>query len=338
MKKKGIYIIAEIGVNHNGNLHLAKKMIVEAKKCGADAVKFQSFKAEKLASKFTPKVKYQIKNTKKKETHYEMLKKLELNNKQIKYLFNFTKKKGLDFISTPYDVESAKFLSKIGVKIFKTASADLSDFFLHKYLSKINKTVIISTGMSNFKDINNCLNLYPKKNQKKIVLLHCVSNYPCKFDSLNLNCLELLEKKFKLKVGFSDHTTDYLAAIVAVSKNAQIIEKHFTLNKNMSGPDHKTSMEPKIFKDYIKKIRNSEIIMGSKIKKCQKEEYEMKKISIKGIIVNKNIKKNEKIKISDLDLRRPNFGLTGFDLKKILGRKLKKNLLKSEHIKKKHLI
>ncbi len=337
MKKKRTYIIAEIGVNHNGSLALAKKMIIEAKKCGADAVKFQSFKAQKLASKITPKVKYQINNTKKSESHLEMLKKLELSDKQIKTLFNFTKRKKLDFISTPYDVESAKFLNQIGVKIFKTASADLSDIFLHKYLSQLNKTIIISTGMSNLQDIEKCLKYYSTKSRKKIYLLHCVSNYPCKKESLNLNCLDLIEKKFKLKVGFSDHTTDYFASIVAVSKNAKIIEKHFTLNTNMIGPDHKSSMMPKAFKDYINKIRNTEVILGEKLKKCQMEEYEMKKVSVKGFIVKNNLNKGQKIKISNLDLQRPNFGLTGFDLNKILGRKINRRLVQYQHIKKQYL-
>ncbi len=337
MQKQNTYIIAEIGVNHNGSLSLAKKMIQEAKKCGANAVKFQTFIADKLANKNTPKVKYQKINTKKKETHYQMLKKLELSQEETRYLFNFAKKKNIEFISTPYDVESAEYLFNLGVKVFKTASADISDYFLHNYLSKTKRNIIISTGMSDLSDIEKCLKIYPTKMKKKISLLHCVSNYPCSLSSLNLNSIDVMKKKFDMNIGFSDHTIGSFAAIVAVSKNAKIIEKHFTLNKKLKGPDHSTSMEPKEFSKFVKEIRKAETVLGKNIKKCQIEEKEMKKVSVKGIIVKKNLKKNTIIKLDHLELQRPNFDYTGFDIKKIINKKLKIDLKKFQHIRKKHL-
>ena len=332
MKMKKTFIIAEAGVNHNGDFSIAKKLIIEAKKAGADAVKFQNFNADKLANINTPKVKYQKKNSDTKETHHEMLKSLELSQKDTKKLFDYCKLKKIEFISTPYDVDNAKFLYKLGVKRFKTASADLSDYFLHRYLSTTKREVIISTGMANMTEISKCLNFYKKR--KNISLLHCVSNYPCKDESLNLNCLDEIKKKFKCRIGFSDHTEGNLASSIAIAKGANVIEKHFTLSKNLKGPDHKCSLNPKELKDFILTIRKTEIIMGKKIKKCQKEELEMKKVSVKSFIVNKNLKKNTKIKLSDLELQRPNVGFTGFELKKILGKKINKNKLNYTHLKK----
>lgn len=331
---KKTFIIAEVGVNHNGDLNLAKKLIIEAKKAGADAVKFQTYNTEKLASIKTPKVKYQKINSKNKESHYEMLKFLELSKDDTKKIYNFCKIKKIEFISTPYDVESAKFLFKLGVKRFKTASADLSDLFLHNYLASTNKEIMISTGMSNIKDIEKCLDFYKSSKNKKIALLHCVSNYPCSHQSLNLNCLDQLKKRFNLKIGFSDHTSKSIAALTAVSKGAEVIEKHFTLNKNYRGPDHKTSLNPTQFKIFVQKIREVEKILGKNIKKLQREEIGMKRVSVKSFIVNKRLLKGHRIIKNDLSLQRPNVGFTGFELRKILGKQLNKNKNRFSHLKK----
>ena len=216
---KQTFIIAEIGVNHNGSIATAKKLIDKAKEAGADAVKFQSYTTENLASTHTPKVKYQLKNTNKNESHFKMLKKLELNFEEMHELFKYCKKKSIEFISTPYDVSNARFLKNIGMKILKTASADLNDHFLHKYLSTIKKTIIISTGMSNLKEVQSCLNKY--KNKKNIILLHCVSCYPAPLNILNLNNIQTIKNFFKLRVGFSDHSSGSKAAIIAVAKGVQ---------------------------------------------------------------------------------------------------------------------
>ena len=323
---KKTYFIAEIGVNHNGSLKLAKQMVDSAKKSGADAVKFQTFKAESLVSPKTAKVKYQRKTTGLKSTHYEMIKSLEFSRENHVKIKNYCKKNSIEFISTPYDVESAIFLNKIGCSIFKTASADIVDLELHDYLAKKKKTVIISTGMSTFDEIEKCLKVYKKNSNSNFILLHCVSNYPCSFNSLNLNVIPLMKKKYKCFVGFSDHTTDHEAAKISVALGGKLIEKHFTINKRLPGPDQKTSILPKKFKEMISQVRKTEIILGKAIKECQKEELEMKKISRKSLTLSKDIMMGDILKKEFINLKRPGTGLYYSELKKVIGRKLKRDL------------
>ena len=332
MVRNKTFVIAEIGVNHNGSVKIAKKLILSAKNNNADAVKFQSFNADRLAFKHTPKVKYQKKNSKKKETHYQMLKKLQLSEAQHLELINFCKRKKIEFLSTPYDVEDAKLLAKHGIKKFKTSSADLTDYFLHNFLSKNAKQVIISTGMSNLKEISNTLKVYNRK-KTKIILLHCISNYPCSDNSLNLNNITTLKNSFKLPVGFSDHSNNKLAAITAMGLGCRVIERHITLSKKMKGPDHLASDDPEQFKNYVKLIRNNEQILGDFKKKKQKEEIEMLNISRKGIYYLKDYKKGKKVTSKNLFLRRPWGGLSVFDIKKILKHRLLKDVKKNEKLK-----
>ena len=332
MKSNKVFIIAEVGVNHNGNIQLAKKLISLAKKIGADAVKFQSFRADKLAFKNTPKVKYQKINSPKKESHYEMLKKLELSYEDHKQLIDYCKKLKIEFISTPYDVESAKILLDCGIKKFKTASADIIDYFLHNFLSKNAKEVIISTGMASHKEISNVISMYKKKT--KISLLHCISNYPCSDESLNLNNIKSLNKKFNLPIGFSDHSQNKNSSLVAIGLGARIVERHITLSKKLKGPDHLSSDNPNEFKKYVNLIRNTEKILGTYEKKVQEEETEMKKISRKGIYYLKNIAKGKKIRLNDLHLIRPSTNLSIFEIKNLLKKKLKKNVFKNSALNK----
>ena len=319
------YVIAEIGVNHNNNLEIAKKLIKEAKFSGAYAVKFQTFSAEKLVIPGTRKVKYQKKNLNDKESHYEMIKYLELSKKHHKILFNYCKKIKIEFISTPYDVDSAKFLTKLGVNIFKTASADLIDYELHKYISQTNKPVIISTGMSTIKEITATIKIY-KNNKKNISLLHCVSNYPCSYNSLNINSLKLLTEIFNCPIGYSDHSKDNTAACLAIALGSKIIEKHFTLDKGMKGPDHKASCTPKELKSLVMDIRKTELILGKKEKKKQKEEDEMSSISRKSLYYIKNLKKNSIINKNSIFALRPGNGISPMNLPKILGKKINKEV------------
>ena len=332
--KQNCFLIAEIGVNHNGSLKIAKKLIRLAKKIGMDAVKFQSFKASKLSSKETRLTNYQKKNLTKKLTHYQMLKNLELTEKDQKNLFNYCKKMKIEFISTPFDLDSAKFLNSLGVKYFKTASPDLHDFFLHKYLSKLNKKIIISTGMSNQKEIEQCLKLYKKKSN--IALLHCVSSYPANHKSINMRALNIL-RKYTSNIGFSDHTLDNLASVVAISFGSKIIEKHFTLDKKMEGPDHKFSLDPNELKLFKEKIRETEVIMGKEEKKCQIDEKLNKQITVKNIFAKRKIYKGKKINESDLYLKRSGNGLMGSEIHKIINKVSKKNILANNKIKKIYL-
>ena len=330
------FIIAEIGVNHNNNIELAKKLIDKAKTAGCDAVKFQTFKAKTLVKPNTEKVKYQKKNINDKEDHYQLLLKLELSNRHNVILKRYCEKKKIIFLSTPYDIESAKFLNTIGVKIFKTASADLHDFELHNYLAKTKKHVIISTGMSTFKDIKRTVSIYEKYSNNNFSLLHCTSNYPCSYMSVNLNVLKKL-KKYSKKIGYSDHTIGSLTSCLAVSLGATIIEKHFTLNKKMVGPDHKASANPSDLINLVRNIRRTEIILGSENKQIQPEEKDMLKISKKGLYFSRNLKFGTKIKLQDILNLRPANSLTSFDFKQIVGKKVNRNVSKFMSISKKLL-
>ena len=332
MKSK-INIIAEIGVNHNGSVDNAIKLIKAAKKCGANTVKFQTFFADQMVKKNTKKVIYQKKSTSKKLSHYQMIKNLELSKKNFKKIIAFCKKIKIKFLSTPYDLKSVELLEKLNIKEYKVASTDLVDMILHERLIRTKKPIILSTGASNLSEIKNTVNFYKKKKYKKLSLLHCVSNYPCSKKSLNLNVIKTLKKTFKLPIGFSDHSEGPAAAQLAVALGATIIEKHFTLNNKSTGPDHKASDNPKNFLNYVTHLRNAEIIIGSGVKRIQKEEKNIRKISRKSITLKKDVLKNQILRMKDIIMKRPGIGLIGQELKKVIGKKFKKNLKKDYQIK-----
>ena len=252
-----MFIIAEAGVNHNGKLDMALQLVDAAVKVRADAVKFQTFTAAALTLPLTQKVAYQMDTTPNEESHYDMLKRLELSKKEYQQLFKYCVEKGIEFISTPYDVESAEFLNKLGVQTFKTASADIVDLTLHKFLSKTGRNVIIATGMASLGEIEEVVNLYPDKN--KITLLHCVSNYPCSIESLNLKAMQTLKGAFSVNVGYSDHSIGSLAATLSVALGATVVEKHFTLDKALPGPDHRASSDCLEFSKLVDSIRAAEV-------------------------------------------------------------------------------
>jgi N,N'-diacetyllegionaminate synthase len=324
------FIIAEIGVNHGGSVDVAFKMIDEAKKCGADAVKFQTFKASRLVGKNTPKVGYQMSTTDVNESHFEMIKALEFKYEDHEPVINYCKSKNIEFISTPYDIESAVFLDKLGVKFFKTASADIVDLPLHRFLAATGKNVIISTGMATLGEIEEVLSIYKIKDIAKVSLLHCVANYPCSYQSLNLNVLKTLKEAFGLPVGFSDHAAGPFPAVASVALGATIIEKHFTLDKEMEGPDHKASSTPEEFSILVDAIRVAEASLGSKVKLVQSEEAEMRKISRKSLFLTKNIAEGNIIEDGDLTLMRPGYGIYASALPMIIGRKANKDLIEGE--------
>ncbi len=332
-KFKKTFLIAEIGVNHDGKFNKAIKLINEAKNSGADAVKFQTYITEKLSTKKASKTNYQIKFAGKKDSHFEMLKKLELTYLQFIKLKKYCEKKKIIFISTPYEPDSAKFLNKINTKIFKIASADISDFFLNRTVSKFKKPTIISTGTSNNNEIKRVLSLY-KKNKSQVALLHCVSNYPSSLEALNLNCIPEMAKKYRVPIGFSDHTKSLISGAIAVSIGAKLIEKHFTLNCNDKGPDHFTSLNPIEFKKYSQMIRDAEKMMGSKEKKIQSEEINMKNISRKSLHYAGDLKKQTLVKIEDFLNLRPGTGINSFEIKNLINKKLKKNVKFHQKVKK----
>jgi len=331
---KKVTIVAEIGVNHNGDIKLAKRMIKEAKKCGADVVKFQTFFADLFIKINTGKVKYQKKNTAKKENHYQMIKKLELKRKEFFKLKNYCDRLNIEFLSTPYDIESVDLLEQLKVKRYKVASADLVDMLLHKRILQTKKPVILSTGMATIEEIRKTVEFYKKNNMKKITLLHCVSNYPCSYRSINLNIIPKLKKLFNLPIGFSDHSEGNIAAILSVSLGGIMIEKHFTLDKNLPGPDHKASSTPREFSTLVKTIRAAETMLGNDQKKCQLEEREMRRIGRKSITLKRSMRCGEIINEKDIIMKRPGTGLNGQKIYMIIKKKLKKNFKKDHQIRK----
>jgi len=326
------YLIAEIGVNHNGDMGLARNMINAAKNAGADAVKFQTFTAENLASQETPKVRYQEDTTDTEESHYEMLNKLELSREDHFRLKEYTEMIGVDFMSTPYDIDSARFLNEeLNVGCFKTASADIVDLSLHKYIASTGKPCLISVGMASLGEIEEVVNLYRKEGNDDIILLHCVSNYPCRSDSINLTVMNTLRQSFQVPVGYSDHSVGSEAAILSVALGAKVIEKHFTVDKELPGPDHKASSTAEEFSALVRSVRKAEEMLGSPVKKCQDEEEQMRKVSRKSICLAKDIAINEIITEEDLVFKRPGTGLPDSLVSFVIGRAASRDL-KKDHV------
>lgn len=325
------YIIAEAGVNHNGHLSIAHELIDEASKAGANAVKFQTFKAEKLVSLNTPKVPYQLKTSSPLESHYEMIKSLELSYEDHFKLKKHCDEIGLDFLSTPYDLDSAEFLQKnINVKFFKTASADIVDLPLQKYIATTGTPAIVSVGMASIEEIKIVDLIFQKHSKVKPTYLHCISNYPCTNESINLKIITTLKNLFNCPVGFSDHSLGSTASIMAIALGATIIEKHFTLDKRLKGPDHKASIEPNELKSLIEEIRICEAQLGCAEKNPQEEELKMRSISRKSLHYSEDFLKGHILSENDLVLLRPGTGLYYSKLNSIIGKKLLKNVFKNQ--------
>tara|TARA_Y100001935_G_C17242814_1_gene476647 strand:- start:106 stop:1098 length:993 start_codon:yes stop_codon:yes gene_type:complete len=326
-------IIAEAGVNHNGSLKIAKKLVDVAKKANADYIKFQSFDPEQLVTKNSKKAKYQLRNTGKKETQQQMLKKLTLSYEEQEKLFKYCKKKKIKFICTSFDINSLKKVLKFNVDYIKIPSGEITNFPFLNFISKLKKKIILSTGASNMDDIKRAYKVL-KKHNAKIIIMHCNSAYPTPLKDCNLNALKTIKNNFKTEVGYSDHTTSLIVPIIAISLGAKFIEKHFTLRKTMSGPDHKASLEPKELINLIKNIRKAEISLGKDKKIVTKSEIENRSIIRKSIVCAKLIKKGEKFTFKNIAFKRPGTGLSPFYVNKIVGRRAKKNMSIDEQIKK----
>lgn len=287
---KPCFIIAEAGVNHNGDLYLAKKLIDAAANAGADAVKFQTFKAENLALCSVNKAEYQINSTGSEESQYQMLKKLELTEYDFVELKIYAEKKSIVFFSTPFDNTSADFLDNIGVPLFKISSGEITNLPLLKHIAEKNKPVILSTGMATLGEIEDAL--YTLKKLKEIVVLHCITSYPAKAEEANLNAIKTLRSCFKLPVGLSDHTLGINVSLAARALGACVIEKHFTLDKKLSGPDHRASLDPEELGSLVKGIREIESALGDGIRRTTQDEENIKKFVRKKIIASVDIPKN----------------------------------------------
>jgi N,N'-diacetyllegionaminate synthase len=325
------FIIAEAGVNHNGDVNLAKKLIDLAKKTGADAVKFQTFRAEDIVTKSAKKAEYQKVTTGAQESQYKMIKSLELSDKDFVELHAYAQSKGIIFISSPFDQKSVDLLSKLDVPAFKVGSGEITDIPLLKYIAKKKKPMILSTGMATLGEIEEALKVIQQET-KNIILLHCVSSYPTKIEDMNLKVMATLRQAFKLPVGLSDHTVGITIPIAAVALGACVIEKHFTLDKSLPGPDHRASLEPDELKQMIKAIRDVEKAMGSGIKIPAAEEAKNKKVVRRSLVARVDIPKGEIITEEMLDFKRPGGGIEPRYMNMIIGRKTRGRIRRDELI------
>ena len=326
------FIIAEAGVNHNGDIELAKRLIDIAKEAGTDAIKFQTFKSENIVTPKTPKAKYQAENTRPNESQYRMLKKLELSEDEFRELHRYTRKKGIIFLSTPFDFESADFLEELGVPAFKVSSTDLTNLPFLEYIAEKRKPIILSTGMGTLGEIEEAINTIKNAGNEEIILLHCITSYPAKFESLNLRAIQTLKEAFKLPVGFSDHSLGIYAPIAAVTLGAVVIEKHFTLDKNLPGPDHKASLNPEELREMTKGMRLIENALGDGIKRLTPEEEEIKSVSRRSIVAKVDIPEGVIITKEMITFKRPGTGLSPKYYQEIIGKKARRNIKADELI------
>ncbi len=326
-----VYIIAEAGVNHNGNIELAYKLVDSAKEAGADCVKFQTFKAHNLVSKNAEKAEYQ-KTTTGEGSQIDMLRSLELPYQAYLDLKSYCDKKEIDFLSTPFDLESIDFLDSIDMPFWKIPSGEITNYPYLVAIAKTHKPVVMSTGMSDLSDIEAAVNVLLDNGSKEISLLHCNTEYPTPFEDVNLLAMKTMRDKFDLKIGYSDHTTGIEIPIAAVALGATIIEKHFTLDKNMEGPDHKASLEPDELKKMVKAIRHIEVAMGSGDKKPSPSEMKNIAIARKSIVAKNSIMAGELLTVENITVKRPGAGISPMKWNDVIGTKASKNYKEDELI------
>lgn len=335
---KKVFIIAEAGINHNGNLEIAKKLVNVAVDAGCNAVKFQTFKAENIASKHAKQAEYQIKNTAIEESQYEMLKRLELSEEYHYELIKHCHACGIMFMSTPFDEESGDILEKMGVEVFKIPSGEITNLPFLRHIARKGKPIILSTGMSYIGEIEEALNEIREEGNNQILLLHCVSNYPAKFEDVNLNAMITMKNTFKIETGYSDHTLGIAASIAAVALGAKVIEKHFTLDRDLKGPDHKASLIPEELNELVKSIRNIEKALGDGIKKPAVSEQNTIEVARKSIVAKVDIKKGMKISSEMLCIKRPGTGIQPKFSELIIGAQLKEDLEKDQILEWRHIL
>lgn len=327
-----VYIIAEAGVNHNGRLDFALKLCDAAKEAGVDAVKFQTWKTENIVTKSAAKAEYQEENTGSEQSQYEMLKELELSYPEFEKINEYCKKIGIQFLSTPDEEESLEYLCSLNLPFLKIGSGEVTNIpFLRKIGNKHQK-VILSTGMSTLADVEKAYVTLLDSGAEEITLLHCTTNYPCPYHEVNLQAMQTLKAAFKCQVGYSDHTMGIEVPIAAVAMGAEIIEKHFTLDRNMEGPDHKASLEPQELKQMVRSIRNIEQAMGDGIKHPNASEQKNSEVVLKRIIAKKPIMKGEVLNEGNLVLLRSSKGISAKFWDLIVGKPARRNYQMDEPI------
>lgn len=324
-------IIAEAGVNHNGDLNIAKQLIDAASITGADAIKFQTFQAEHLAVPKAGKADYQIENTGKAMSQYEMLKSLELSWQEFEELFQYCAFRHIRFLSSPFDEESILFLDRLGVDLIKIPSGEITNYGYLKKTASLKKKVILSTGMSTEEEVGEALEILENSGQE-IILLHCSSAYPTMMQDVNLNAMSTLKRRFHKQVGYSDHTPGIEVAVAAAALGACVIEKHMTLDKTMPGPDHKASLEPDEFKHMVDSIRNIELALGDGIKKPTQAELKNRDYVRKYLVAAREIRQGEVFTLHNLCAKRCGYGISPMKLHSLLGKAAQRNYEKDERI------
>lgn len=318
-----VFIIAEAGINHNGNLELAKQLIQAAKSCGADCVKFQTFKAERVVTEEAPKAEYQLKTTDPKESQVEMLKRLELNRDAYKELIALSREYDIMFLSTPYNIEDVDLLDELGVSAFKLASICIPEHYFLQYVARKGKPMIVSTGMATLAEVDDAVRAIRETGNDQLIVLQCTTNYPSRLEDANLKAMKTMQNAFDVLVGYSDHTQDDTACIASVALGAALIEKHFTMDKTLPGPDQSSSADPEEFSRMVKNIRNVEKVLGS----ARKEPCRIEKINAKGmrrsIVAKINIEAGDTIGNQSITFKRPATGICPVYLDKVIGKKAK---------------
>ena len=334
MEVDKVFIIAEAGVNHNGSIKLAKKLIDIAASAGADAVKFQTFKAKNLTSKHAPKAQYQNLTTNPKESQFDMIKKLELDYNAHKELIAYCNLNNIMFLSSPFDHDSINLLHKLGLKIFKIPSGEITNLPYLEHIGSLKKRVILSTGMSNLNEIEDALNvlIYSGTTKENISILHANTMYPTPMEDVNLNAMVTIKNKFNVSVGYSDHTLGIEVDCAAVALGATIIEKHFTCDKNDEGPDHQASLDSSELKLMVSSIRNIENALGDGQKRITKSESANKDISRKSIVAKCSIRIGEELNERNITTKRPGNGVSPMKWNEISGSIAKKNYKTDELI------
>lgn len=329
-------VISEAGVNHNGDINKAFMLVDAAVNAGVDYVKFQTFKSEKLVSKTAKKADYQVENTgDSSESQLQMLRKLELSDQQHEQLINYCKEKGVQFFSTAFDLESLQYLKDIGLELVKVPSGEITNLPYLRLAAQLFKKVILSTGMSTMEDIEAALQVFLSAGleRKDITILHCNTEYPTPFVDVNLKAMLSIRERFKTPIGYSDHTLGIEVPIAAVALGACVIEKHFTLDKNMEGPDHRASLEPHELKAMVEAIRNIEkAISGSGVKEPSPSEKKNIKIARKSIVASKRIKKGDLLTENNITTKRPGTGISPMKWDEVIGQSAFRNFEEDELI------
>lgn len=328
----GVFIIAEAGVNHNGDIRLAKRLAEEAKKAGADCVKFQTFHAEALVTADGEKADYQKAQTGSGESQLEMLKKLELTEGEFLELKKYCEEIQIAFLSTAFDMESLKFLESLEPFCYKIPSGEITNYPYLKAIAQTGRDVILSTGMSSLSEVEEAVALLRENGAGKLTLLHCTTEYPAPVEDVNLRAMQSLAEHFGTKAGYSDHTQGIEVPAAAAAVGAAVIEKHFTLDKTMEGPDHKASLEPEELAEMVRTIRKIELALGSEKKQVTKREAANRKAARKSIVAARDIKAGEIFTEKNLTIKRPGDGISPMKWPEILGKEAARDFRKEERI------